>query len=191
MKHLLLAATLSMGLLSGCMATVPALNGQGGQGAVVQHPAASAESYFIANRDLLAAETKWRQNKPTHYSYMLQRSCFCTPEYRKPIAIDVSGSTVMKSTVDGFALPLERRADALSVEGLFDVVRKAIDSKAARIDVQYDAVNGHPLSISIDQNAQIADEEQYLTASEFVSMTKATPKPKKKVKKTVKKAAKK
>ena len=97
----------------------------------------------------------------------------------------------MKSTVDGFVLPLERRADALSVEGLFDVVRKAIDSKAARIDVQYDAVNGHPLSISIDQNAQIADEEQYLTASEFVSMTKATPKPKKKVKKTVKKAAKK
>jgi hypothetical protein len=194
MKHILLATTLSMGLLSGCMATVPAFNGQGGQGgAVVQHPAASAESYYLANRDLLAAETKWRQNKPTHYRYMLQRSCFCTPEFRKPIAIEVSGSTVMKSTVDGFALPLERRADALSVEGLFDVVRKAIDGKAARIDVQYDAVNGHPLSISVDQSAQIADEEQYLTASEFESMTKATPKAKakKKVKKTVKKAAKK
>lgn len=190
MKRILLSTVLSLGLLSGCMATAPIFNGQGG-GDVVQHPTPSTESYFIANRDLLAAETKWRENKPTHYSYMLQRSCFCTPEFRKPIAIEVSGSTVIKSTVDGFALPLERHADAVSVEGLFDIIRQAIDGKAARIDVQYDAQNGHPQSISIDQNAQIADEELYLTASEFTSMTKATPKAKKKVKKTVKRSSKK
>lgn len=123
MKHLLLATTLCMGLLSGCAATAPAFPTQ--NDGVVQHPAPSTESYFLANRDLLAAETKWRQNKPTHYSYTLQRSCFCTPEFRKPLAIEVSGSTVTKSTLqpDGTPLPLERRADAVSMEGLFDIIR--------------------------------------------------------------------
>lgn len=186
MKYILLT-TLCAGLLSGCVATNPAVTDN--TSAVVQHPAASAESYFAANRDLLAAETKWRQHKPAHYSYTLQRSCFCSVEFRKPIAIEVSGSTVTKSTVDGVALALERRADALTVEDLFDIIRKAIDSKAARISVQYDLQNGRPLSISVDQNLQIADEEMHYTASDFKEVTKAKPKAKakKKTKKTVKK----
>lgn len=178
MKYILLT-TLCAGLLSGCVATNPALTDN--TGTVVQHPAPAAESYFIANRDLLAAETKWRQHRPAHYRYTLQRACFCTPEFRKPIAIEVSGSTVTKSTVDGVALSLERRADALTVEDLFDIIRKAIDSKAARISVQYDLQNGRPLSISVDQNLQIADEEMHYTASDFKEVTK--PKAKKKVKK--------
>ena len=191
MKRIFLATTLCMGLLSGCMATVPSFPVQ--NDGVVQHPAPSTASYFIANRDLLAAETKWRQNKPTYYSYTLQRSCFCTPEFRQPIAIEVSGSTVTKSTLqpEGTALSLERRNDAISVEGLFDIIHKAVDSKAARIDVQYDAHYGYPLSVSVDQNPQIADEEMYYTASEFKVMTKAKPKAKKKVKKTTKKSSKK
>ncbi|UOG92977.1 MAG: DUF6174 domain-containing protein [Candidatus Thiothrix sulfatifontis] len=188
MKYTLLT-TLCAGLLSGCVATNPALTNN--TGAPVQQPAASAESYFIANRDLLAAETKWRQHKPAHYRYTLQRSCFCTPEFRKPIDIEVSGSTVTQSTVDGVALALERRADALTVEDLFDIIRKSVDSKAARISVQYDQDNGRPLSISIDQNLQMADEEMHYTASDFKAVTKAKPKAKKKAKKTVKKSTKK
>lgn len=184
MKYILLT-TLCAGLLSGCVATNPALTDN--TGTVVQHPAPAAESYFIANRDLLAAETKWRQHRPAHYRYTLQRSCFCTPEFRKPIAIEVSGSTVTKSTVDGVALSLERRADALTVEDLFDIIRKAIDSKAARISVQYDLQNGRPLSISVDQNLQIADEEMHYTASDFKAVTKAKPKAKKTTKKSTKK----
>lgn len=191
MKHFLLATTLSMGLLSGCAATTPAFTGQ--QDGVVQHPAPSTANFFIANRDLLAAETKWRENRPTHYRYTLQRSCFCTPEFRQPIAIDVSGSTVTKSTLqpDGTPLSLGRRGDAIAVEGLFDIIRKAVDSKAARIDVQYDAHYGYPLSVSVDQSTQMADEEMYYTASEFKAVTKVKPKAKKTVKKTVKKSAKK
>ena len=181
MKYTLLT-TLCAGLLSGCVATNPALTDN--TSAVVQHPAPSTDSYFLANRDLLAAETKWRLHKPAHYRYTLQRSCFCTAEFRKPIAIEVSGNTVTQSTVDGVALALERRADALTVEDLFDIIRKA-----ARISVQYDLGNGRPLSISVDQNLQIADEEMHYTASDFKAVTKA--KAKKKAKKTVKKSTKK
>lgn len=186
MKYTLLT-TFCAGLLSGCVATNPAFTDNGG--AIVQHPAPSADSYFLANRDLLAAETQWRQHKPEHYRYTLQRSCFCTPEFRKPIIIEVSGNSVTQATVNGIALPLERRADALTVENLFDIIRKAIDSKAARISVQYDQKNGRPLSISIDQSTQIADEEMYYTASDFkaITQTKASKKAKKASKKTIKK----
>lgn len=148
---------------------------------------ANAEMYFLANRDLLAAETKWRQKQPDHYTYTLQRSCFCTPEFRKPIAIEVEKTRLQKASYapEGSLLPLERINDALTVDGLFEVVRSAIDSKAARIDVEYDSTYGYPTSISLDPNLSATDDEMYYTATELTTVTK--PVVKKSSKKTTKK----
>ena len=50
---------------------------------IVKNPLAEAD------RQLKAAEAKWKKKRPEHYSYTLQRSCFCAPDYRKPIEIRV------------------------------------------------------------------------------------------------------
>lgn len=188
MKRFLLLTALSVGLLSGCVAPLPVNNPTPPEPRVPS----STVDYFAANRDLLAAETQWHQHKPSRYSYTLQRSCFCSPEFTKPIKIEVSGNSVTKATVDDLPLSLERRADALTVEGLFNVVRKALDDKVERLEVRYDPTTGIPLSISVDRSKQIADEEMYYSISDFKTLSNATkPKAKAAKAKTVKKTKKK
>lgn len=191
MKQLVLVALCVLGV-SGCVTSGVNLPGVGSIGSTTSKPSnnTASELYFMANRDLLAAETKWRQKQPEHYGYTLQRSCFCTAEYRKPIAIEVQHERVQTAYLlpEKTLLPWERITDAVTVEGLFEVIRKAIEDKAARIDVEYDATYGYPSSISIDPNTATADDEMYFTASELTALDKTiTSKPK--VKKTTKKKA--
>lgn len=122
-----------------------------------------------ATRQLQAAEAKWKKKRPLHYSYALQRSCFCAPDYRKPIAIRVFRGKVQQASLlpEGTPLPAERKAEALPVEGLFRLVREAIANKAASVVVVYDARYGYPTSISIDRDRMMADEEIHLAVSHF------------------------
>jgi hypothetical protein len=46
---------------------------------------------------------------------------------------------------------------------LFNIVKDAIAKKAHRISVTYHPTQGYPTQINIDENAQMADEERYLT----------------------------
>ena len=192
MKRLLLLGMLALGI-SGCVTPAVSTVDSSTTGSTASKPitGANSEMYFLANRDLLAAETKWRQTQPANYSYTLQRSCFCTPEFRKPIAIEVTSGQVQKATLvpEGTLLPWERGEEALTIEGLFDVVRKAIDTKASRIDVEYDKTYGYPTSISLDPHTELADDEMYYTATELKAVEKVTLSKAKKV--TKKKSSKK
>jgi hypothetical protein len=118
---------------------------------------------------LKTAEAKWQQNQPTHYSYNLQRSCFCTQEYNKPIEIEVLNGTVQQAILlpENTPLPTERKDEALTVNDLFNLIHKAIDKKAASIEVKYDTQYGFPTTISIDWEKMMADEETYYTASDL------------------------
>ena len=120
-------------------------------------------------RQLQAAETKWRQLKPKHYAYTLQRSCFCAPEVRKPIEIRVFRGKVQQATVlpDGTPLPADRQYSALTIDDLFKTIHDAIDRNAASLSVTYDPQYGFPTNISIDYNRMMADEELSLSASNF------------------------
>ena len=122
-----------------------------------------------AARQLQAAETKWQQIKPVHYAYTLQRSCFCTPEVRKPIEIRVFRGKVQQATVlpNGTPLPADRQASALTIDDLFLKIHDAIDRNAASLSVTYDPQYGFPTNISIDYERMMADEELALSASNF------------------------
>ncbi|SJM92177.1 DUF6174 domain-containing protein [Crenothrix polyspora] len=115
---------------------------------------------------LQAAEIKWQKNRPIHYSYWLQRTCFCPREYNSPIEIRVLNESVQKAMLplDHDLLPLVRMDEALTIKDLFAVIHKALAKKAAKIDVKYDWRYGYPTSIAIDWDKMIADEETYFTA---------------------------
>ncbi|SJM90309.1 exported hypothetical protein [Crenothrix polyspora] len=120
----------------------------------------------VEAKQLQAAEKKWQQNQPTHYIYTLQRTCFCPREYNNPIEIRVLNGVVQKAMLprEGTPLPSVRMDEALTINNLFDVIHKAIDKKAASIDVKYDWRYGYPSSIAIDWEKMMADEETYFTA---------------------------
>ncbi len=121
-------------------------------------------------QQLQAAEAQWNQNKPAHYSYVLQRTCFCPREYNDPIEIRVLNGVVQKAMLplDHEPLPSVRMDEALTINNLFDVIHKAVDKKAAKIDVTYDRQYGYPTSIAIDWDKMMADEETYFTAKNLI-----------------------
>lgn len=122
-----------------------------------------------AAHKLKAAEKQWQRNRPEHYAYTLQRTCFCPPEANKPLEVRVFQGKVQQATVmpDGTPLPSERMFNALTVEELFTKIRDAIDNKAVSVEAQYDPQYGYPISIRIDYSSMLADEELHLTASGF------------------------
>lgn len=131
-----------------------------------------------AARQLQAAEAKWKQKRPQHYAYTLQRSCFCAPDYRKPIEIRVFKGKVQQASLlpENMPLPAERKAEALTIDGLFRMIHEAINNKAASVTVEYDSAYGYPTSISIDRDQMMADEEIYLSASNFKIASGLKPK---------------
>lgn len=118
---------------------------------------------------LQGAQALWKQKQPAHYAYTLQRSCFCPPEFNKPIEVRVFRGLVQQATLlpEGKPLPADRKQDALTVEGLFKIIQDALDSNAESVNVKYDPQFGFPTSISIDRSRMIADEEINLSASDF------------------------
>lgn len=131
--------------------------------------ASTGNALVEATRQLREAEAKWRRILPVYYTYTLQRSCFCTHEYLQPIDIRVYNGLVQEATVRpaNRPLPPERRSEALTVEGLFRLIQEAIDRKAAAVVVTYDPYYGYPVTISLDYDVMVADEEIALTASNF------------------------
>ena len=122
-----------------------------------------------ALQQLQTAQALWQQKQPEHYAFTLKRSCFCPPEFNKPIEVRVYRGVIQQATLlpDGKPLPADRKNDAMTVEDLFKMIQDAIAGKAESVEVKYDAQYGFPTSISIDRSRMIADEEVYIATSDF------------------------
>jgi hypothetical protein len=123
-----------------------------------------------ASTQLAAARHRWQAARPTHYRYILSRSCECLSESTRPVVVVVnrsSGTDVVESVnyVDTGAPAGQYASAYVSVDALFDVIADAIARHAATVRVAYDAAYGYPRSIFIDYDVQMADDERGYTAS--------------------------
>ena len=132
--------------------------------------------HAAAAKQLQAAESKWNQINHAHYSYTLQRSCFCPPDALKPMNIRVFQGKVQSATVDGIPLSADRMDSVLTIEQLFQKVHEAIDRNVSRLEVKYDPTYGYPTNIFVDYEAMMADEELSLNASDFKMASGLKPK---------------
>ena len=120
---------------------------------------------------------KWQAKRLQSYTFTLQRSCFCTPDYTTPMLVTVQGGKVASAMTESRAVTLnpdgseapptmvDVKERAMTIDQLFNEIKQAIDNGAATIDVKYDTVWGYPRSISIDLDKRIADEELAFTIS--------------------------
>lgn len=107
----------------------------------------------------------WAKQKIANYRYTLSRSCFCVPEARQPVKIEVRNGKVtsLVAANSGKAVNPEYFSKYDSIPKLFDIVQDAIAKKAHRISVTYHPTLGYPTKIEIDYDQQMADEELYVT----------------------------
>jgi hypothetical protein len=108
-------------------------------------------------RRLDSARKAWKATAASSYSYVIRLSCFC-PE-QPHLKMVVRGGRRAAGTPKGML-------DVATVPRLFLKIQAAIDDKVAGIDVTYSR-RGVPLSLAIDVDARIADEESYYTITRF------------------------
>ncbi|MEA5551458.1 DUF6174 domain-containing protein [Anabaena cylindrica UHCC 0172] len=111
----------------------------------------------------------WKQQKISKYRYQLTRSCFCTPEARGPVIVQVRNgvTTSVISVATGQPVDQELFKQYNTVPKLFSVIQDAIARKADSLTVKYDPKLGYPTQINVDYSQQMADEELYLTIENF------------------------
>lgn len=131
-------------------------------------PAATIQLGAIAN-ELQQNQQLWAAQKITNYRYTLQINCFCLPEVRQPVVIEVRNGKRISITPVQSGLPVNasyfRRYD--TIPKLFNVIKTAIKDKADNISVTYNPALSYPTSISIDPEQLAADEEIWLTINNF------------------------
>lgn len=117
--------------------------------------------------DLAAARALWAEKGQETYTLTQQMSCFCVPDYTRPITYKVSDGIVQSGTIlyadDNSAVASGVMIDLHTVVWAFDLIEAALDQHASSLTVSYDEATGYPKSISIDYEAMIADEEKYYT----------------------------
>lgn len=111
----------------------------------------------------------WESQAVESYRYTLQVGCFCLQEMTQPVIIEVKNGEVASIIylADGSAANPDFFERYDSIDKLFAVINDAQAQGPARLDVTYDETYGVPLSINIDISEMIADEELYLTLSNF------------------------
>jgi len=106
-------------------------------------------------------ESRWASRRPLSYRYGLRRSCFCPPDAIGPVRVRVHGETVVERIYIDSGDPVSSTFETSfpTVEGLFDLIRTALEQDAYRVDVTYHADLGVPLDISIDYIENAVDDE--------------------------------
>jgi hypothetical protein len=109
---------------------------------------------FEQNRSL------WESQAIHHYRFNLEISCNCPWYDMMPLTIEVqNGETVSMVASNGGDITsyLDTFQPHGTIERLFDTVDSAISSHPYKLEVQYDATYGFPISIGIIQYRMITD----------------------------------
>ncbi len=120
-----------------------------------------------ARADFETNKLKWESTRPENYSFTLQRSGFIGGNAAKPVDLTIHGNTVVDAHFSDGSKAMVPEYNQLSIDELFKTIENALDNNAAEVRIEYNAETGIPQSIFIDQSFQIADEELYLTVSNF------------------------
>ncbi|TXH69779.1 MAG: hypothetical protein E6Q85_08310 [Thiothrix sp.] len=122
-------------------------------------------------QDLIDSRAKWdaATSDAQSVSYTAQNSCFCPPDYTRPMNITEQNGKIIDATYadTGEAVPSYIRDGLLTMDERFEQLEQAYLSGADRIDVSYDARLGYPSSVYVDQSFMMADEELSYTIKDL------------------------
>jgi hypothetical protein len=84
------------------------------------------------------------------------------------VRVSVDGTDVTERVFVDSDLPVTgTQAEGFpAVEGLFDLIRSAIEDRAHELDVTYDPALGVPVAFWIDYDEMVIDEELGMTVTE-------------------------
>ncbi len=132
----------------------------------------NGSSQVKAQKELDANQQKWAESGIKNYHYEFKRSCFCLPDYTRPIKTTVEDGQVKSSNyLDGKqeVVPDQFKENKQSVNGLFDIIQNAIKNDR-QVEVTYDSKTGMPTKIVIDRDQMPVDGGQTITAGNLQNL---------------------
>lgn len=114
---------------------------------------------------------KWQDAGISHYRYNLFISCFCVFNEDMPLIIEVQdGEVVSMEFQSGKEIDpslLELFEKYATIDRVLAEVEAGLNGAADNVVVKYDPTYGFPTEVTIDFEQQAADDELYLTLSNF------------------------
>lgn len=138
--------------------------------AVVLTACSAASAATEVPSEFEGARQKWQDAGISHYRFKVAIGCFCIFTQDMPLIIEVQDGEVVSmeyqsgNEIDPSNLELFNRY--ATVDAIFVELEKALVD-ADSVTVEYDETYGFPTQVSIDFDQQAADEEIYLTISDF------------------------
>lgn len=124
--------------------------------------------------DFDRAQQKWQDANISHYRFNLFVGCFCVFTQDMPLIIEVKDGEVVsmeyQSGNEIDATNLEYFQRFATLDKIFEELEKDLSGEADNVTVTYDETYGFPTEVSIDFIQEAADDELYLTISEFEAL---------------------
>lgn len=117
---------------------------------------------------------KWQEQGISHYRYHLFVGCFCVFSQDMPLIIEVQdGKTVSMeyqsgNEIDASNRDLFRKYETIDL--IFAEVEAGLNGAADEVTVTYDPTYGFPTEAAMDVIKEAADDELYLTVSNFEAL---------------------
>ncbi len=120
-------------------------------------------------RQLENALAGWKRQGITEYSYVYARTCECPPAWQRPYRVVVRDGEVVEATdfADGTVRSIERM---LTIDDLFDLIRKGLADDADVVRIVYDRSMYYPIDMMIDDDLTVADDEKVMRASGLIRL---------------------
>jgi len=118
---------------------------------------------------------KWQDANISHYRYNLFLSCFCVFSEDMPLIIEVQDGNVVSmefqsgKEIDPALLELFNKL--ATIDRIFAEVEAGLNGAADSVVVKYDSTYGFPTEVTLDVEQQAADDELYLTISNFEKLS--------------------
>lgn len=127
---------------------------------------------------LNTARTHFATPPRPSYVFTWTQSCFCSTDMTRPMKVTVTNGVIAGAVFvdNGATVGDAVRAQLKTVDGVFTMIRDAIDQDYDEVNVQYDPQMGYPRSVSLVSSRSATDAGMTLMLSEFtVTGAPSTP----------------
>lgn len=123
--------------------------------------------------ELARNQATWQKNNIRSYRYQLTVGCFCMMNATMPITVAVrDGAVVALTDANGVTVALDDPGAGFfmrytTIDGIYAELASTWFREADKLTITYDPTYGFPSEISADFIEMAADDELYLSVSEF------------------------
>ena len=134
--------------------------------AVEQATSSDVVAEVQANKD------KWLSQEINAYQIEMQKICFCAPDAVRMMIFKVANNEIkeVRYADSGDEVDPSHYNQHSTIEGMFTLVELALEKNPADLTIAYDAEYGYIKELTVDYQANIADDEITIIASNMKPM---------------------